>query len=151
MTKAAYTFTGTQEGAKVKFEDGREVRVDLLNDGYAHLSVSRPINGIKCTTGMSLSHAARATATLCLASSLDVDAMKQLRQHVSKLIELREEKGNQVEIYVWPDCSWLYKTEYCEAEHRYKGEDFFSLFVEEGSEEADVFRTVLKELRRRYE
>lgn len=87
MKRIAYTFTGTKEGAVVKIEDGREVRVDMLEDGYAHLSVSRPINGVKCTTGMGLSHAAREVTALCLLASLDLDTLKRVRRRTKQMIK----------------------------------------------------------------
>ena len=98
MKKVAYTFTGTKEGAEAKFEDGREVRVDRLERDYAYLSVSRPINGVSCTSGMGLSHAAREATALCLLASLEVDAMKRLRRRTKQLIKLwhcDEENGNE--------------------------------------------------------
>lgn len=43
-----------------------------------------------------------------------------------------------LEIYVWPDNSWMLKTDHCENDHRYKGDDFTSLFVEEGLDEDEI-------------
>ena len=49
-----------------------------------------------------------------------------------------------LEIYVWPDGSWVSKEGYCENEYRYKGDDFFSMFVEEALEDDEIDNLVLE-------
>ena len=46
------------------------------------------------------------------------------------------------EIYVWPDGSWMLKEDYCENICRYKGDDFFSMFVEEILEDDEIDKLV---------
>ena len=49
-----------------------------------------------------------------------------------------------LEIYVWPDGTWKFKEDYCEIGDRYKGYDFFSLFVEEALEDDEIDNLVLE-------
>lgn len=51
-----------------------------------------------------------------------------------------------LEIYVWPDGSWMFKEAYCAVVELYKGDDFFSLFVEEGLEDDEIDRLVSEAL-----
>ena len=50
------------------------------------------------------------------------------------------------EIYVWPDGNWMVKEDYCEIGDRYKGDDFFSMFVEETLEEDEITKLVMEAL-----
>lgn len=49
-----------------------------------------------------------------------------------------------LEIYVWPDGDWMWKEDYCENGDRYKGDDFFSMSVEEDLEEDDIAKLVME-------
>ena len=49
-----------------------------------------------------------------------------------------------LEIYVWPDGTWMFKEDYCENEYRFKGDDFFSMFVEEALEDDEIDNLVLE-------
>lgn len=42
------------------------------------------------------------------------------------------------ELHVWTDGSWILKEDYCENSYRYKGVDFFSMFVEEVLEDDEI-------------
>jgi phage FluMu protein Com len=45
------------------------------------------------------------------------------------LFEASVNGGDTTKIFVWPDGSWVEASEYCEAEHNYKGDDYYTLDI----------------------
>lgn len=46
-------------------------------------------------------------------------------------------------IYVWPDGSWMYADEHCDAIDRWKGDDFFEMLVDSWWDEDDIDRAAM--------